>query len=88
VQYSVSDLIKRRCAIARKATARACETQVQLRAQAEQRVIDGERRSTEAARACCLQAGVRRGATGTLLRRFAACNHELRFWAGIDAQQN
>jgi hypothetical protein len=59
VQYSVSDLIKRRCAIARKATARACETQVQLRAQAEQRVIDGERRSTEAAlaraRAVCKQ---------------------------------
>ena len=49
VQYSVSDLIKRRCTIARKATPRACETQVKLRAQAEQRVIDGERRSTEAA---------------------------------------
>jgi hypothetical protein len=42
-------LIKRRCAIARKAAARARETQVKLRAQAEQHVIDGERRSTEAA---------------------------------------
>ena len=46
---SVSDLIKRRGAIARKAAAGARETQVKLRAQVEQRVIDGERRSTQAA---------------------------------------
>jgi hypothetical protein len=46
---SASDLIKRRWAIARKVADRARETQIKLRAQAEQHVIDGECRSTEAA---------------------------------------